>query len=239
MTATTLEPKEIEKFSAIAAQWWDEQGDFAPLHRINPVRIGHIRQTVQSHFQREDIKGLSVIDIGCGGGLVSEPLTRLGAKVTGIDGAEKNIKTAIAHAQQTDLNIDYRTTTAEDLAAKGAQFDVVLALEVIEHVADVDLFLQSITTLAKPGGVIIISTINRTLKAYALAIIGAEYILRWLPRGTHEWKKFLKPSEIIIPLQKAGFKHIETTGMVMNPLTQEWRMDARDVEVNYYAAFSK
>ncbi|MDG1286550.1 MAG: bifunctional 2-polyprenyl-6-hydroxyphenol methylase/3-demethylubiquinol 3-O-methyltransferase UbiG [Rickettsiales bacterium] len=239
MTATTLEPQEIEKFTAIAAEWWDESGKFAPLHKINPIRVRYVRDTIYQHFDCETLKGKSLIDIGCGGGLVSEPMARLGAKVTGIDGGEKNVKTAIAHAQAMQLKIDYRTTTAEALAEKGAQFDVVLALEIIEHVSDVALFLESVAKLVKPGGVLIMSTLNRTMKSYALAIVGAEYVLRWLPRGTHDWKKFLMPAELIQPLQAHGLKHTASKGMVMNPLKWEWQMSDSDLEVNYYVCFTK
>ena len=237
MTATTLEPQEIEKFSAIAAEWWDETGKFAPLHKINPVRVSYVRDSILQHFGCDSLDGLSLVDIGCGGGLVSEPMARLGAKVTGIDGGEKNVKTAMAHTQAMQLQIDYRTTTAEALAEKGEQFDVVLALEIIEHVADVDLFLQSLAKLVKPGGLLMVSTLNRTAKSYAFAIVGAEYVMRWLPRGTHEWKKFLKPSEVIMPLQALGMNHKQSKGMVYNPLSRVWKM-SDDVEVNYYASFT-
>ena len=242
---TTLDEAEIAKFSAIAAEWWDEKGKFAPLHRINPVRLAYLRERITRHFGKDAeqihaLDGLSLVDIGCGGGLVSEPMARMGAKVTGIDGSETNIKTAQAHAHATHTKVDYRATTAEALAEAGEQFDVVLALEVIEHVGDVSLFLQSIAALVKPGGVLIVSTLNRTIKSYALAIIGAEYVLRWLPRGTHDWQKFLKPHEVILPLtQQQGLAHVETSGMVMHPLTGQWRMDDRDIDVNYYAVFAK
>ena len=239
MTSTTLAPDEIEKFTAIAAEWWDEKGKFAPLHRINPKRIEFIRDEIYSHFKVESLEGLSLIDIGCGGGLVSEPMCRLGAKVTGIDGGEKNVKTATAHAQGSGLKIDYQATTAEALAEQGKQFDIVLALEIVEHVANVPLFLESVAKLVKPGGILIMSTLNRTLKSYALAIVGAEYVLRWLPRGTHEWNKFLKPSEIIQPLTSHGLQHRTSKGMVMNPLSWEWSMSDTDLDVNYYVSFTK
>ncbi len=238
MNATTLEPQEIEKFSAIAAEWWDESGKFAPLHKINPIRVGYIRDAIYAHFNIDKLEGISLVDIGCGGGLVCEPMARLGAKVTGVDGGEKNVKTAMAHAQAMQLTIDYKTTTAESLAETGEQYDVVLALEIIEHVADVELFLNSVAKLVKPGGLLIMSTLNRTMKSYALAIVGAEYVLRWLPRGTHDWKKFLTPAELIQPLQAAGLTHKESKGMVMNPLKWEWSMSDTDLEVNYYVAFT-
>jgi len=239
MAATTLDADEIEKFASIAAEWWDEQGKFAPLHKINPTRIRYIRDTAYAHFGCDSLKGKTLVDIGCGGGLVAEPMARLGAKVTGIDGAEKNVKTALAHAQAMQLTIDYQATTAEELAASGAQFDVVLALEIVEHVADVELFLQSIAKLVKPGGLLIVSTLNRTMKSYALAIVGAEVVMRWLPRGTHDWKKFLTPAEVIQPLQAAGLKHQHSSGMVYHPLTREWSMSATDLDVNYYVSFTR
>ena len=236
---TTLDPQEIEKFSAIAAEWWDEKGKFAPLHRINPLRCEYVRDEIFAHYKTESLEGLSLIDIGCGGGLVAEPMKRMGANVTAIDGGEKNIKTAMVHAEEMGLDIDYRCMTAEGLAANGEQFDVVLALEIIEHVADVPLFLESVAKLVKPNGILIMSTLNRTVKSYALAIVGAEYVLRWLPRGTHEWKKFLKPSELIIPLQGHFMRHKQSKGMVMNPLNWQWSMSDTDLDVNYYVTFAK
>jgi 2-polyprenyl-6-hydroxyphenyl methylase / 3-demethylubiquinone-9 3-methyltransferase len=236
-TATTLDAEEIAKFSAIAEQWWDEKGKFAPLHRINPVRLKYIRDHALKHFGREDelnsFTGLTAIDIGCGGGLVSEPLARMGFAVTGIDGGEKNIKTASVHAAQSGLSIEYQATTAEELAAKGAQYDAVFALEIIEHVADVPLFLESVAKLVKPGGMLVMSTLNRTIKAYGLAIIGAEYVLRWLPRGTHDWKKFVKPHEMAMPLQREGLTLLEMQGLVLNPFSRAWEMSAKDLDVNY------
>jgi 2-polyprenyl-6-hydroxyphenyl methylase / 3-demethylubiquinone-9 3-methyltransferase len=241
-TATTINPEEVARFSALAEQWWDPRGKFAPLHRINPVRLTYIREKVVAHFARDAnairvLEGLSVLDIGCGGGLVAEPMARLGGSVTAIDASEKNIKTASLHAEQSQLTIDYQATTAEALAAQGRQYDLVLALEVIEHVADLPTFFNALYTLLKPGGLLILSTLNRTPKSYALAILGAEYILRWLPIGTHDWKKFLKPHEVIQPLQRLGLTHLESCGMVMHPLTFEWRMEPKDLAVNYYTVF--
>jgi 2-polyprenyl-6-hydroxyphenyl methylase/3-demethylubiquinone-9 3-methyltransferase len=243
-TATTLDDAEIAKFSAIAAEWWNPEGKFAPLHRINPVRLAYIREKAMTHFRRDaeaiaPFSGLSLLDIGCGGGLVAEPMARMGFNVTAIDGSEKNIKTASLHAAQSGLVIHYQQQTAEALAATGQQYDVVLALEVVEHVADVSLFLNSIATLVKPGGLVILSTLNRTVKSYALAILGAEYILRWLPRGTHEWKKFLKPHEVIQPLQQQGLELQEMQGLVLNPLQWQWQMHPQDTDVNYMVVMKK
>jgi 2-polyprenyl-6-hydroxyphenyl methylase/3-demethylubiquinone-9 3-methyltransferase len=193
---STVDEAEVERFSRIAEEWWDPRGKFAPLHRLNPVRLAFIRDRAAAHWRRDalaglPLEGLSLLDIGCGGGLLCEPMTRLGAEVTGIDAAERNIATARLHAEGQGLAVDYRKTTAEALAAEGRQYDIVLALEIVEHVADIDLFLKTCGQLAKPGGLVFLSTLNRTAKAWALAIAGAEYVLRWLPRGTHDWRKFL------------------------------------------------
>jgi 2-polyprenyl-6-hydroxyphenyl methylase / 3-demethylubiquinone-9 3-methyltransferase len=238
-SSTMLDEQEVARFAKLAGQWWDADGPFKPLHRINPVRLTYIRDQLCRKFGRDkkaaaSLKGLKVLDIGCGGGLVCEPLARLGAEVTGIDPAPENIAAAKGHAKGARLDITYRTTTAEELAASGAQFDAVLLLEVIEHVPDVPLFLKTVAPLVKPGGLIVVSTLNRTLKAYALAIIGAELILRWLPLGTHNWDRFVTPEELRGALRAAGLAHSDTTGMVYNPLTDEWRL-ARDTDVNYFA----
>jgi len=235
---STVDPAEIERFARIAEEWWDPRGKFAPLHRLNPVRLGFIRDRAAVHWQRDalsgsPLQGLSLVDIGCGGGLICEPMARLGARVTGIDAAGRNIATARLHADGQELAIDYRETTAEALAETGAQFDIVLALEIVEHVADVDLFLQSIGRLAKPGGLVFLSTLNRTAKAWALAIAGGEYILRWLPRGTHDWKKFLKPSEVVRGLRSGGVETEEIVGVVYSPLSRAWSLHKRDLDVNY------
>lgn len=237
-TDGTVDPAEIERFSRIADEWWDPTGKFAPLHRLNPVRIAYIRDRVAAHWQRdalngEPLKDLSLLDIGCGGGLLSEPMTRLGASVTGVDASARNIATASVHAAQQDLCIDYRQGTAEALAESGAQFDVVLALEIVEHVADVDLFLRSCGRLVKPGGLLFLSTLNRTAKAWALAIAGAEYVLGWLPRGTHDWKKFLKPSEVARGLRAGGIEPQEIVGVVYAPLSRKWSLNRNDLDVNY------
>ena len=236
--ATTIDPAEVERFARIADEWWDPSGKFAPLHRLNPVRIGYIRDRAAAHWERDalsgsPLSGLDLLDIGCGGGLLCEPMARLGARVTGIDAAGRNIATAALHAQGQGLAIDYRQHSAEALAAEGRQYDVVLALEIVEHVADVELFLRSCGRLVKPGGLIFVSTLNRTAKAWALAIAGAEYILGWLPRGTHDWKKFLKPSEVTNGLRAGGIDVQEIVGVVYSPLSRAWSLNKRDLDVNY------
>jgi len=235
---TTVDPAEIERFSRIAGEWWDPTGKFAPLHRLNPLRIGYIRDRTAAHWKRDPLtgaplKGLSLLDIGCGGGLLSEPMARLGAHVTGVDAAARNIRVAALHAGKQGLDIDYRQGTAEALAASGIQFDIVLALEVVEHVADVELFLKSCGRMVKPGGLLFLSTLNRTAKAWALAIAGGEYILRWLPRGTHDWKKFLRPSEVVSGLDAAGIAAQEIVGVVYSPLSRAWSLSKGDLDVNY------
>jgi 2-polyprenyl-6-hydroxyphenyl methylase/3-demethylubiquinone-9 3-methyltransferase len=240
---STLDPKEVERFAKDAARWWDASGPFAPLHRINPVRLSYIRDALCRRFDRDPksgtpLAGLSVLDIGCGGGLVAEPLARLGASVTGIDPAPENIAAAKAHAEGVRLTIDYRATTAEALAASGAEFDAVLLLEVVEHVPDVPAFLKAVAPLVKPGGVMVLSTLNRTFKSYALAIVGAELILRWLPVGTHQWDRFVTPAELRVGLRGAGLALTDTTGMIYNPFADEWRL-GRDTDVNYLATAVK
>jgi 2-polyprenyl-6-hydroxyphenyl methylase / 3-demethylubiquinone-9 3-methyltransferase len=241
---STVDPAEIERFARIADEWWDPRGKFAPLHRLNPVRLGFIRDRAAAHWRREPLseaplQGLSLVDIGCGGGLICEPMARLGAQVTGIDAADRNIAIARLHAAGQDLAIDYRAATAEALSETGAQFDIVLALEIVEHVADVDLFLHSVGRLAKPGGLVFLSTLNRTAKAWALAIAGAEYVLGWLPRGTHDWRKFLKPSEVVRGLRRAGVEPQEIAGVVYSPLSRAWSLNKRDLDVNYMLYGSK
>jgi 2-polyprenyl-6-hydroxyphenyl methylase/3-demethylubiquinone-9 3-methyltransferase len=241
---TTVDPAEIERFSRIAGEWWDPAGKFAPLHRLNPLRIGYIRDRAAQHWQRDalsgvPLQGLSVLDIGCGGGLLSEPMARLGARVTGVDAAARNVGVAARHAEKQGLAIDYRRGTAEALAASGNQFDIVLALEIVEHVADVDLFLKSCGRMVKPDGLLFLSTLNRTAKAWALAIAGGEYILRWLPRGTHDWKKFLKPSEVVNGLDAAGIAAQEIVGVVYSPLSRAWSLSKSDLDVNYMLYGSK
>ena len=228
---STVDEGEIERFSRIADEWWDPNGKFAPLHHLNPTRLGYIRDRAAGYWQRDPLSGAPLH--GCGGGLLCEPMTRLGATVTGVDAAERNIATARLHAEGQGLAIDYRETTAETLATEGRQFDIVLALEIIEHVADIDLFLRSCGQLTKPGGLVFLSTLNRTAKAWALAIAGAEYLLRWLPRGTHDWKKFLKPSEVVRGLRSAGVETQEIVGVVYSPLSRAWSLNKRDLDVNY------
>ncbi|TAJ24439.1 MAG: bifunctional 2-polyprenyl-6-hydroxyphenol methylase/3-demethylubiquinol 3-O-methyltransferase UbiG [Reyranella sp.] len=236
--SSTVDPAEVERFSRIADEWWDPAGKFAPLHRLNPVRIGYVRDRAAAHWQREalsghPLEGLSVLDIGCGGGLLSEPMTRLGARVTGVDASARNIAVASLHAERQGLAIDYRQGTAEALASDGARFDVVMALEIVEHVSDVDLFLRSCGQMVKPGGLLFLSTLNRTAKAWALAIAGAEYVLGWLPRGTHDWKKFLKPSEVAHGLRTGGIETDDIVGVVYSPLSRQWSLNKGDLDVNY------
>ena len=201
MTESTINDEEVAKFSALAEEWWNPDGKFRPLHRFNPVRLAYIRERAIAHFgldgtRRRPLEGLRLLDIGCGGGLLSEPMARLGATVTGIDPAERNIRIAEVHAIETQMSVDYRATTAELLAAAGEQFDIVLAMEVVEHVDNVPLFMKSCSDLVKPGGLTFAATINRTPRAWALAIVGAEYVLNWLPKGTHDYRKFLTPDEL-------------------------------------------
>jgi 2-polyprenyl-6-hydroxyphenyl methylase/3-demethylubiquinone-9 3-methyltransferase len=238
MTATpTVDEAELARFAALAGQWWNPRGKMAPLHKFNPVRLGYIRDIACKRFGREPkrldcLNGLRMLDIGCGGGLLSEPLARLGAAMVGADPAAANIEAARLHAAEGGLTIDYRATTAEALAEAGERFDVVLAMEVVEHVADVNLFVELTGAMVKPGGLMIAATLNRTLKSFALAIVGAEYVLRWLPRGTHQWDKFVTPNELEIALERAGLRLIDETGVIYNPLADRWRLGA-DMDVNY------
>ena len=241
---SSIDPAEVEQFSRIAETWWDEKGPFKPLHQINPVRIGYIREQALTHWQRDPkslkaLEGLRLLDIGCGGGLIAEPMRRMGAEVVGVDASEKNIKTAQLHAQQSGLTIDYRATTAEALVAQGEAFDIVLALEVVEHVADPAAFIASCAALVKPGGLLVMTTLNRTAKSYAMAIIGAEYVLRIMPRGTHQWKKFIRPSEMARAMERAGLSIQDMQGMVLNPLRWEWKLSATDLDVNYLMVAKK
>ena len=236
----TVDPAEVERFSAMADAWWDPTGKFRPLHKLNPVRLAYIRDTVISHWRRgpkdaKPLAGLRLLDIGCGGGLLSEPMARLGASVVGADPSRNNIETAKTHAARSGVDIDYRATTAEDLAAAGEKFDVILNMEVVEHVTDVNLFIATCALMLKPDGVMVAATLNRTLKAFALAIVGAEYVLRWLPRGTHQWDKFVTPTELEAAMKVAGLEVTDRTGVVFNPLRDEWSKSP-DMDVNYMMA---
>ena len=240
MTApSTASKDEIARFTAIAEAWWDPNGDFAPLHRLNPVRLEFIRDHLCKHFRRDPraaapLDGLDIIDIGCGGGLLAEPMARLGGAVTGIDAGLENIDIARHHAALAGLLIDYRHQLPEDLGADKGRYDVVLNMEVIEHVADLDVFLKAAAELVKPGGVMALSTLNRTWKSLALAKVGAEYVLSWLPPGTHDWKKFVRPSELASGLEPHGVGIADLKGMTFNPIDGDWRL-SHDLAVNYLA----
>lgn len=238
-TSTTVDDAEVARFSAMAAEWWDPHGKFRPLHLFNPVRLAHIRARALAHFGRDDLArapfgGLRLLDIGCGGGLVSEPMARLGFDVTGADASDRNIGTAKTHAAESGLAIDYRATTAEAMAASGERFDVILNLEVMEHVADVRLFLSACAQMLKPGGLMLVATLNRTFKAWALAVVGAEYVLGWLPRGTHDWAKFITPAEMKEHATAIGLEIGGLTGVVYSPFSGNWRLSS-DTDVNYMA----
>lgn len=236
----SVNPDEIAHFSSMAETWWDPHGPFKPLHKLNPMRISFVKDQICKHFDRdpnetEPLKGLRILDIGCGGGLLCEPMTRLGATMVGADAAEKNIKTASVHAGQMGLDIDYRHITAEELADAGEKFDAILNMEVIEHVADIPSFLGACHQLLKDEGCMTLSTLNRTLKSWTMAIAGAEYILRWLPVGTHDWKKFIKPSELCEMNKQSGFTINTIKGMTYNPLGGSWSLSDNDFSVNYLA----
>ena len=235
--APSVDSAEIAQFSALAGRWWDPDGEFAALHKLNPVRLAYIRDCAAAHFALErdglrPLAGLRVLDIGCGGGLLSEPMARLGADITGIDASERGIKAARAHAAEVGLEIDYRHITAEALAAAGEAYDIVLAMEIIEHVADIDGFLATACALVKPGGLLFAATLNRTVKSYASAIVAAEELLRWVPRGTHDWKKFVKPSELARALRTGGLAVQDVSGVTLNGATGDWRKSG-DTAVNY------
>jgi 2-polyprenyl-6-hydroxyphenyl methylase/3-demethylubiquinone-9 3-methyltransferase len=240
----SVDPAEIAKFSAMAEAWWDPAGKFRPLHRLNPVRLIYIRDRTAARFGREPLAprplaGLSLLDIGCGGGLLAEPMARLGAKVTGIDAAAASIAAARAHAAESEIEIDYRVSTAEALAETGAGFDIVLAMEIVEHVGDVAGFMAAAAGLVAPGGLLILSTLNRTAKSFALAIVGAEYLLRWVPPGTHDWRRFLRPSEVAGALRAHGLALAEVIGVAYSPLADKWRLAAGDLDVNYMMRFER
>ncbi|APE45152.1 bifunctional 3-demethylubiquinol 3-O-methyltransferase/2-polyprenyl-6-hydroxyphenol methylase [Sulfitobacter alexandrii] len=238
---TTVDPSEISKFEAMAAEWWDPNGKFKPLHMLNPCRLDYITTQIAGEFDRDlksdaPFEGLRILDIGCGGGLLAEPMARLGADVVGADAAERNIPVAQVHAEQSGLTIDYRHTTAEAMAAAGEVFDVVLNMEVVEHVASPIDYLTACHDLLKPGGLHICSTLNRNPKSYVMAIVGAEHIMRWLPKGTHEWSKFITPDELFDLLRQAGLEPVDRKGFVFNPVAWSWRLSDRDLSVNYVTA---
>jgi 2-polyprenyl-6-hydroxyphenyl methylase/3-demethylubiquinone-9 3-methyltransferase len=240
---TSIDRDEVARFAALADEWWNPRGKMAPLHKFNPVRLGFVRDQACAQFGRDGsaldcLKGLAFLDVGCGGGIVSEPLTRLGGKVTGIDPAEENIAAAKLHAEKNGLSIDYRATTVEALAETDAAFDVVIASEVVEHVADLDFFAGRCAALVKPGGLMIVTTINRTLKSFALAIVGAEYVLRWLPVGTHRWEKLVTPGELEAALKAGGLTVVEESGIMYDLFRDEWRR-SDDMDVNYMFAAEK
>ena len=233
----TASGEEIARFSRLADAWWDPHGEFRPLHQLNPVRVAYIRNAVARHFGLDPsatrpLAGLAVIDIGCGGGLVAEASARLGARLTGIDASAESVRVAELHARREGLDVRYRCAAPEDLASDGERFDVVLALEVVEHVADLDRFVEACAALRAPGGVMVFATLNRTLKSLALAKVGAEYVLRWLPAGTHDWRKFVRPSELAAVLRRHGLDVSDLTGVTYDPLRRSWSL-SRDLDVNY------
>lgn len=233
----TVDPDEVAKFSAMASEWWDPAGKFKPLHKFNPIRLAYIRETLCTHFSLDDngptpLRGLRVLDLGCGGGLLSEPVSRMGAELIGADASAETIETARVHADQQGLTIDYRVTRAEELAAQSEAFDAIICMEVVEHVADLGEFIKTCAQLLKPGGIILLATLNRTMKSYAFAIVGAEYILRWLPAGTHVWEKFVKPDELESFLAAVNLATDKPLGLSYNPLSDHW-CRSTDVSVNY------
>jgi len=233
----SVDPAEIAKFTAIADEWWDPAGKFAPLHKFNPVRLAFVRETAVGHFGRDPralrpFEGLTLLDVGCGGGLLSEPTSRMGFQVLGIDASPKNVSVASAHAATTGALVKYRAITAEELAGEGKLFDMMLNMEVVEHVADLPGYLRACSRLLNPGGLMVVATINKTLKALALAKIGAEYILGWLPRGTHDWSRFVEPTKLRLMLEESGLNCLKTQGVAFDPLRWDWQL-SHDVDVNY------
>ena len=241
--ASSIDQAEVERFARHAGDWWNPHGPLAPLHKLNPVRIGYIRDQAAARFQRDPKKldslaGLRILDIGCGGGILSEPLARLGATVVGADPAADNIAAASAHALESGVAVDYRATTAEELAAQNERFDIVLVMEVVEHVANVEDFVATCVSMVKPGGLMIAATLNRTMKSFALAIVGAEYVLRWLPRGTHQWDKFVTPEEMEKAIEGNGLNVIGERGVVYNLFADRWQLSP-DMDVNYMIAAAR
>jgi 2-polyprenyl-6-hydroxyphenyl methylase/3-demethylubiquinone-9 3-methyltransferase len=241
--ADTVDDDEVARFSRLSGEWWDAHGPMAALHKFNPVRLTYIRDRAAGHFHRDpsrldSLAGLRILDIGCGGGILAEPLARLGAAMVGVDPSESNIAVARRHAAQSQLTIDYRNSSAEALAAASETFDVVLAMEVVEHVTDVNLFIDAAAALVKPGGLLFVATLNRTIKSFALAIVGAEYILRWLPRGTHQWDKFVTPNELEIAIEQSGLDLIGETGVIYGLLADRWQLSS-DMDVNYMVVAEK
>jgi 2-polyprenyl-6-hydroxyphenyl methylase/3-demethylubiquinone-9 3-methyltransferase len=243
MASNSVDPREVEQFARMAATWWDPRGPMAPLHKLNPVRLAYIRDRAAERFGRDPkllgcLKGLRMLDIGCGAGILSEPLARLGADLVGVDPAAENIEAARVHAADGGVAVDYRATTAEALAEAGERFDVVLAMEVVEHVVDVPAFVATCASMVRPGGLLMMATLNRTLKSFALAIVGAEYVLRWVPRGTHQWDKFVKPGELETAIEAAGLQVIGERGVIYNPLADRWQLSS-DMDVNYMLAAAR
>jgi 2-polyprenyl-6-hydroxyphenyl methylase/3-demethylubiquinone-9 3-methyltransferase len=241
--AGSVDQDEVARFSRLAAQWWDTRGPMAALHKFNPLRLAYIRDRAAEHFGRDparldSLAGLRVLDIGCGGGILSEPLARLGAGVVGADPSESNIAVAKHHAERAGLSVDYRAVAAEVLAQSGETFDVVLAMEVVEHVADLGLFIGLAAGMVAPGGLLLVATLNRTAKSFALAIVGAEYILRWLPRGTHRWEKFVTPNELEMAIEQSGLQVVDEIGVVYNLFADRWQLSA-DTDVNYMMVAEK
>jgi 2-polyprenyl-6-hydroxyphenyl methylase/3-demethylubiquinone-9 3-methyltransferase len=235
---SSIDPAEVAKFQAMAAEWWDPQGKFKPLHMLNPTRLDYVTAQIAAQFGRDrdaaqPFAGISILDIGCGGGLMAEPLARLGATVTGADAAEGNITIASLHAKEQGLPIEYRATTSEALAAEGKSYDVVMALEIVEHVAEPSEFIATCRDLVRPGGMLIQSTLNRTARSFAAAIIGAEWVMRWLPKGTHDWNRFITPDELSAMTEATGMQVVDRCGMVFNPLGFSWSLSHRDLSVNY------
>ena len=242
-SSPSVDEREVERFSKLAAEWWDPRGKFRPLHLFNPIRLFFIRSAASEHFERnaralQPFGGLSLLDIGCGGGLLSEPMARMGFQVTGVDASEQNVRTADAHAREQNVGVEYRTGTAEALALENARYDVILNMEVVEHVASVPDFLEACAALLKPGGLMFVATLNRTLKSLMLAKFGAEYVLRWLPAGTHDWNRFLTPEELRTQLQRSGLSVLRSQGIMFDPLHWDWRLST-DTDVNYVMLATK